>query len=153
MNARYRSTLAGLTIALATPALASAQTGSLQVNFNATAAVREHAVMVSVIRNGAIVVQTETVIPASKSFTGLALGTYDVRVEGDGLVTEVKRGVLVTERDRLDLRYIMRTGKGVHIVEYATGGLSREEVAAHLARLDSSVAALQRDVQATKRPD
>jgi len=130
---------------LALPAFSVAQeTGSLQANFNADASVRGRPVMVSVLRDGGIVVQGETVLPSAKSFTGLALGTYDVRVEGDGLITEVKRGLQVTNRARLDLHYVMRLGRGAHIVEYASGGLSREEVAAHLQRLDSAVAALQR---------
>jgi hypothetical protein len=100
--------------------------------------------MVSVIKNGAVLVQNEVVLPATQEFNRLQVGTFDVRVEGDGLVTEVKRGVQVMSGQGLDLHFVMRLGQGVHTVEYATGGLSREEVAAHLQRLDSAVAALQR---------
>jgi len=42
------------------------------------------------------------------------------------------------------LMFVMRSGKGAHMVEYATGGLSREEVAARLAKLESAVAQLQK---------
>lgn len=153
-----KATLRGIMLALtATPAclsVAAAQTGSMQANFNADASVRGRPVMVSVIQNGAVLTQSETVLPSARSFSGLALGAYDVRVEGDGLVTEVRRGVQVGELNRLELHFVMRLGQGAHVVEYATGGLSREEVAARLARLDSAVAALQRaSSPGTGRPD
>ena len=140
--ARAASSLLALAACVVTNG--AAQTGTLQANFNADAAVRGRPVMVSVLRNGTVIQQSETVLPSAKSVDGLALGAYDVRVEGDGLVTEVKRGVQVNAQNRLELHFVMRPGQGVHIVEYATGGLAREEVAARLARLDSVVAVLQR---------
>ena len=38
----------------------------------------------------------------------------------------------------------MRAGQGVKIVEYATGGLSREEMAARLQRLEAAIAELMK---------
>ncbi|MGH7540563.1 MAG: hypothetical protein ACRELC_06165 [Gemmatimonadota bacterium] len=35
--------------------------------------------------------------------------------------------------------FLIRAGEGVHVVEYATGGLAREEVAARLGRLETIV--------------
>jgi hypothetical protein len=38
----------------------------------------------------------------------------------------------------------MRAGTGVRTVEYAIGGLSREEIAARLAKLEAAMAELQK---------
>ena len=38
---------------------------------------------------------------------------------------------------------VVRPGQGAHVVEYATGGLAREEVAARIAKLEAAVANLQ----------
>jgi hypothetical protein len=73
----------------------------------------------------------------------LAEGTYDVRIEGDGMLMEEKHGVQVFAGRDGSLTFVMRSGKGAHIVEYATG-LSREEVATRLANLESAVAQLQK---------
>lgn len=103
--------------------------------------------MASAIRNGSIVRQYEVVLQpgiARLTLDDLAEGTYDVRIEGDGMVTEEKHGVHIFAGKDGSLSFVMRSGKGVHIVEYATGGLSREEVAARLAKLESAVAQLQK---------
>lgn len=67
-------------------------------------------------------------------------GLYDVRAEGQGAVTEVKRGVHVFAGQDLNVNFVMHAGTGLRTVEYATGGLSREEVAARLAKLEAAVA-------------
>jgi hypothetical protein len=71
------------------------------------------------------------------------VGTYDVRVEGDGIVTEVKRGVTLAGPKNMTLNFVVRPGQGVHVVEYATGGLAREEVAQKIAALEAAVAELK----------
>ncbi len=147
MRSWLRCSIALALVALANgrPAPASAQEpGTIDVAFNSNAAVREHSVMVSVLKDGAIVNQSETVVPRTYQFHGLTAGLYDVRVEGDGLVTSVKRGVRVFAGQTLQLQFVLTPGQGARIVDYATGGLAREEVAARLARLDSLVADLQR---------
>jgi len=100
--------------------------------------------LVSAIRDGRIVEQHEAALTTGTAMEGdsIRIGVYDVRVEGEGLVTEVKRGVHVFAGQKTDLTFQMRTGKGVHIVEYATGALPREEVAARLEKLEAQVAAL-----------
>ncbi len=105
-------------------------------------ALREIPVMVSVIGDGDIVRQSESALNSSVRFS-VPPGVYDVRVEGDGMETLVKRGIRVLEGQVAQVTSgPMRTGTGVRIVEYATGGLSREEVAARLAKLESEVAEL-----------
>ena len=109
-------------------------------------------VMVSAIRDGAVVDQTEILTDRAPNQNAAILdripaGSYDVRVEGDGVVTEVKKGVQVFAGRDADLRTVVRPGAGVHVVEYATGGLSREEVAARLGRLEAAAAALRKDVE------
>jgi hypothetical protein len=71
-------------------------------------------------------------------------GVYDVRVEGEGLVTEVKRGVHAFAGQKTEVTFQVRSGQGVRIVEYATGALPREEIAARLAKLEAQVAELSK---------
>jgi hypothetical protein len=138
-----------LLIAVGEPGKAGAQqTGDISVRFGASAPSFDHQpAMVSLVRDGRVVEQGETALRADRGFTRLEPGTYDVRVECDGAVTEVKRGVQVFAGRVLTLEFALRPGKGVHVVEYATGGLSREEVAAHLQRLDAAVDSLRHAVQ------
>ena len=123
-------------------------TGNVEARFDqAQAATHHHPVMVSILRDGVVVAQNEQVVPASIRFSSVKAGKYDVRAESDGAFTEVKRGVQVFADKTLDLQFVLRPGQGVHTVEYATGGLAREEVAARLARLEAAVTELQRAAQ------
>ena len=128
------------------PAAYTQEVGRISVSLRAPAALEEVPKLVSVIQDGVVVRQQETL--RGRGLDGLPPGLYDVRAEGAGMITEVKRGVHVFGGQNLELIFALQAGQGVHIVEYATGGLSREEIAARLARLDSAVAALQRAVQA-----
>jgi hypothetical protein len=102
--------------------------------------------MVSAIRDGRIVEQQELPLTTGRDLQGDSIppGVYDVRVEGQGLVTEVKRGIHVFAGQKTELTFDLRAGQGVRIVEYATGGLSREEVASRLAKLEAQVAELSK---------
>jgi hypothetical protein len=72
-------------------------------------------------------------------------GLYDIRLEGDGMRTLVKRGIHVKAGEETPvIGGPMVAGTGVKIVEYATGGLSREEMAARLAKLEAALAELQK---------
>lgn len=130
------------------PALAQRESTNLDVRtsvFDASyQALKELPVMVSVINDGAVVKQREVHFNSSASFA-LPAGVYDVRLEGDGMQTLVKRGIHVNEGD---VTHVvggpMRAGTGVKTLEFATGGLSREEVAARLAKLETAVADLQK---------
>ncbi|HXF40103.1 MAG TPA: hypothetical protein VN687_10365 [Blastocatellia bacterium] len=141
-----------LLLAMATasskPALAERESTNLDVRtsvFDASyQALKELPVMVSVINDGAVVKQREVHFNSSASFA-LPAGVYDVRMEGDGMQTLVKRGIHVNEGD---ITHVvggpMRAGTGVKTIEFATGALSREEVAARLAKLETAVADLQK---------
>ena len=102
--------------------------------------------MVSAIRDGRIVQQSEVNLTTSMDFNtdSIKPGLYDVRVEGEGLVTEVKRGVHAFAGEKTELTFQVKSGQGVHIVEYATGALPREEIAARLAKLEAEVAELSK---------
>jgi hypothetical protein len=139
-------------IAAAVPALAQdtgidVRVGAAQASYQALS---ETPIMVSLIKDGAIGQQQETEINSNVHFA-VPPGTYDVRLEGDGAITLTKRGVTVTASHVTSLQGgPMKAGKGVRIVEYATGGLAREEVAARLARLDAAVDRLSRQVDSLK---
>lgn len=90
--------------------------------------------------------------PNTQSFLldQLEAGVYDVRVESEGAVTEVKKGVPVfADRDER-VSIVIRPGQGVHIVEYAVAGLSREEVAVRLAKLEAATEQLRADLEAMR---
>src|SRR2546425_12522147 len=107
-------------------------------------ALKERPVMVSVIKDGAVVKQREIQFNSNVAFP-LPAGLYDVRLEGDGMQTLVKRGIHVNEGERTEIiGGPMRVGTGVKIIEYAAGGLSREEIAARLAKLEAGLAELQK---------
>jgi hypothetical protein len=126
-------------------ASAQVRPGTIYARFpSADAALQGRPIMVSAIRGGEVVKQQETVLPSSQELSDLPPGLYDVRAEGQGAVTEVKRGVHVFAGQELDVNFVMRSGTGVRTVEYAAAGLSREEVAARLAKLEAAVAALQK---------
>jgi len=99
--------------------------------------------MISCIREGEVVFQTEEANVGGGPYCTIGgsrdipVGVYDVRVEGDGMLTQVKRGVLVTAQNQNTLTFTMELGEGVHTVEYSTGGLAREEVAARLRGLEA----------------
>ena len=140
---------------LVLPAAALAQQGAFQVGILSPETAQERIpALISVLRGGEIIGQNEVVLGAS-SLTGwitakLGLGVYDVRVEAEGLRTEVKRGVRVLDGQSTNVTFVVRRGTGVHIVEYATGGLSREEVAARLSAAETSIGRLQRLADSTR---
>ena len=145
---RHNCLAAAVTAALlaaARPVLLHAQqVGEIGAHFTESeSSLDGHPAMISVIRDGAVVAQGETTLRGEHSINRLEPGTYDVRVESDGVVTEVKRGVHVFAGQTLQLQFALHTGHGVHIVEYATGGLSREEIAARLHRLEVAVDSLR----------
>ncbi len=74
-------------------------------------------------------------------------GQYDVRVEGEGLVTEVKRGVPVFAGRDERVQVVVRPGEGLHVVEYAVACLSREEVAKRLAQLEAETSRLRAELE------
>lgn len=118
---------------------------SVKVSDNALAG---RPIMVSFIRDGAIFFQEETTTTESPNTVSVGsqdspVGAYDVRVEGEGIVTEVKRGVTLAGPKNMTLDFILRPGQGVHVVEYATGALAREEVAQKIAALEAAVTELK----------
>jgi hypothetical protein len=105
-------------------------------------------VMVSVIKDGAVVKQTELQLNSRTTFL-LPTGVYDVRLEGEGIQTLVKRAIHVNEGERTNIiGGPMQVGTGVKTIEYATGGLSQEDFATRLAKLEAAVADLQKARQA-----
>jgi len=129
-------------------AFAQERSGRLNIALKvADNTLKDRPVMVSAIGNGKVVTQYEVLLvqlpnEAHITLDSLPAGQYDVRVEGDGVVTELKRGVQVfSGRDGVA---VVRLGQGAHIVEYATGGLAREELAARISKLEAAVAELQK---------
>ena len=101
-------------------------------------------VMISIVSDGGVIKQQEVEVSGLPPNFTVPAGVYDVRAEGDGMMTVVKRGVHATPAGSTKVLAPMRPGKGVRTIEYATGGLAREEVAARLAKLEAAVAQLQK---------
>ena len=117
------------------------ETGWIRVNLGTGG--ESGSFMISCIHEGEVVFQTEGDWGSGPycrigGSTDIPVGVYDVRVEGDGMVTQVKRGILVTAGNENSLRFVMELGEGVHTVEYSTGALSREEVAVRLRALEAA---------------
>jgi hypothetical protein len=97
-------------------------------------------VMVSILRNGVVEHQSEVPLNGSAGSSNLPAGLYDVRIEGEGLQTLVKRGIHVVEgRGTNVIGGPIRTGEGIRIIEYAVGCLSREEMTARLEGLQTDI--------------
>jgi len=149
---RWSITIAAAILLLSINArLASGQPPQQHISIRVFLAVNQQALsgrpaMVSVIRDGRIVQQSEVNLTTAMEFNSDSIrpGVYDVRVEGEGLVTEVKRGVHAFAGQKTEVTFQVRSGQGVHVVEYATGALPREEIAARLAKLEAQVAELSK---------
>ena len=145
-------TITGLAVCLVLlhPVPAIAQQGEVRIRLSVRGDSREALagtpIMVTVLRDGTIVQQSETTTSNSLTWS-VAPGVYDVRLEADGAVTEVKQGITVIEGQRVSLLGRMQAGEGLHTVEYATGGVTREELAVRLARLDEAMTGLQRELE------
>lgn len=128
------------------PAIAQNEpTGSITVWYSAQKEeLNGKPVMISIINNGAVIKQTEKNLSFAQGFDQLPVGTYEVRCEGEGMVTVVKRGILVLAKSATEVQCHMTSGQGVHVVEYATGALSREEIAARLSKLEAAVEELKK---------
>jgi hypothetical protein len=115
-------------------------------------------ILVSLIRDGQVLYQVETLsggypmdggaaeIPSPPKSWEVLPGQYEVRVEGEGLQTVVKRFQVVAGEQKHDVYMDIQPGEGVRIIEYATGGLSREETAGRIRKLEASVADLQKRI-------
>ena len=118
--------LALITLVAVREPSASAQqtTGNLQVDpqpdrEDTSKSLRTRVVMVSVLKDGAVVKQKEVgMSDVPVNFT-LPVGVYDVRVEGDEVTTVIKRGAHVTPGDSTNLLPAMRSGQGVCECKYS----------------------------------
>jgi hypothetical protein len=91
--------------------------------------------MISILgRDGAVIKQSEGINAALVGFGNIKVGTYDVRVEGEGVTTVLKRGIAVLPDETTALHAQLLTGQGVHVVEYA-GAISGEDLLARLTNL------------------
>jgi len=129
-----------------------ARAADVWAHFSGPQSLNGKPVMVSIVQDGQVVEQQETKFPENKGLGPLEPGAYDVRAEADGVVTEVKRGVHIVQGKNLDVQFALRPGQGAHVVEYASGGLSREEVAARLAKLEAAVKQLQAQLAELSKP-
>jgi hypothetical protein len=99
------------------------QKGNLQVDPQAdsadtSATLRTRVVMVSVMKDEKVLKQKETGMSDVPVNFDLPVGVYDVRVEGAGVTTVIKRGIHVTAGDSTNVLPAMRSGAGVCDCKY-----------------------------------
>ncbi len=132
--ARYIALSFGLTMVAASAVwlrepsavFAQKETGTLQVDPqtdkadpNPSKSLSTRVVMVSVLKDGAVVKQKETgMSDVPVNFT-LPVGVYDVRVEGDEVRAITKGGVHVTAGDTTNVLPAIRSGQGVCDCKYS----------------------------------
>ena len=109
--------------------------------------------MFSAISDGAVAYAREWALRTPGRLFVLPAGVYDIRVEGEGIVTEVKRGIQVFAGRDQGVVFNFKAGEGLHMVEYSTGGLAREEVAAQLSYLRGAVDELKNVTGMADIPD
>jgi hypothetical protein len=138
----------GLTL-LGVPAVGSQETrptGQITVYVSAAAddaPIKGRPVMISIVANGTVAQQSEIDLGSLKIFDKLPVGPYQVLAEGEGMVGVVKKGVAVTDKGDTELRFPMRPGRGVKVIEYAAGPPAWEEWAARLTKLEKAVEELK----------
>lgn len=100
--------------------------------------------MVSLIEEGRVIKQSEY-YPTGviQVMQDIPPGQYEVRAEAEGAKTTVKRGIRVNPGQQTELQIQMTEGQGVRVIEYGSGGMSWEELAARLEKLEATVAELQ----------
>ncbi len=64
----------------------------------------------------------------------------------------MKRGIVVTPGNKTGLRFNMIPGTRLHVVEYSTGGLAREEVALRLRTHETLVDELEAKLAGAENP-
>ncbi len=118
------------------------------------AAIARRAIMISFLQAGRVLYESQQRLGECCGLSSgeLPPGTYDVRIEGEGIVTEVRRGLLVISKRQTDVIIDLKAGKGLHTVDYATGGLSREELHARLNAIDSNLADIKKAIAQLSRP-
>jgi hypothetical protein len=135
-------------LATGAPAADDAPRGGVYVSTEpADASLKKRPVMDSVLGPAGIVRQEETHLGNSVTITLLPPGTYDVRIEGVGVVTLLKRGIQVSAHNNTAVvGGPIEAGKGVHVVEYSTAAMTREELAATLLTITEKLAKIEADL-------
>jgi hypothetical protein len=104
------------------------------------------AVMVSLLRDGKVVVQREVQIqegepafPVNVTFEKVKAGRYDLRIEGEGVETVVKKGLHVAAKRELKIFADLLAGKGTRVIEYGKDG----DLAAELEKVRKRIKQLE----------
>jgi|GEM_PF-5613707 len=109
----------------------------------------KRAVLVSLIENGKVVRQQEVEVEYPTGlfpvqWEGVPLGRYDIKFEGEGFETVVKRGLQVSAASPLKVIGDLRGGKGTRVIEYGKDGDPLDNVDARLRKLEAAVEALRK---------
>lgn len=107
-------------------------------------AAKQNLVLITVSANGRVFRQTEHRADGDwEYFPGVPIGPVEIRVEGEGFQTQVKRGIHITN-ERTFITFDLSPGTGTKVTEYAPAAISREEIQGLLARLETAVRELSK---------
>jgi hypothetical protein len=102
---------------------------------------KQQLVMVYLIHDGKVVKSTETRTNTEYNpvqWGVLPIGIYEVKIEGEGAETFVKRGIILTHNNTTQVTFPLKAGQGIHIIEYPTGAVSKDDIATRLAKLEAA---------------
>lgn len=101
-------------------------------------------VMVSILLDGKVAAQSEINMDSLQIFNDLPVGIYEVRAEGAGLGSIVKRGVAVTAKGDTEVRFLMKAGKGATVIEYSTWKGGRDDLLDLMKRVEKALERLEK---------
>src|SRR5262245_45527190 len=99
LNCSYLLLTSDSALAQKDPVNLNIRTSIAQNDYNA---LRERPVMISVIKDGELLKHTEAQFNSNVKFS-LPAGIYDIRLEGDGMQTLVKRGIQLKVGEETDI--------------------------------------------------
>ncbi|MCI0457621.1 MAG: carboxypeptidase-like regulatory domain-containing protein [Gemmataceae bacterium] len=109
-------------------------------------------ILVSLISDGKLVSQREVAITRPSggywvqvhSFRQIPTGRYDVKFEGEGVETVVRKGLQVLADKTVTVYGDLKAGKGTRVIEYGKEGDPLADIRARLKKLEAAVEALQK---------
>ena len=108
--------------------------------------IRGRSALVSLVLDGKVVKQTEEDVSGpGNTFDDVPAGAYEIRVEGAGLRTLVKRNLTAVSGEEHRLQLDMVPGPGTTVIQYAgAGSMTQDEIAARFAKAEAEIAALKK---------
>jgi hypothetical protein len=104
-------------------------------------------VLVSLLQGGKVVRQKEFAVEADSlgldGWSDVPTGSYDVRFQGEGIQTVLKKGLRVTRGETLRILGDLVAGKGARVIDYGKEG-DPVDLLARIKKLEAAVEQLKK---------